>query len=236
MIPMHKKISTLLSVGFTTLALFAGAPVWSQQAPGPVEDTARAFLEAEAAGLPGRVEVSVGAFDPGNQLPRCAALEAFLPSGTRAWGRISVGVRCVSPVVWTAYLPSQVAVMTDYLMTAQAIRPGQIIGPDDIALEHGDLAALPANTLTDPSSAIGHHARFAVAAGNPLRADMLRLPPAVQQGQTVKIVGSGAGFSVTNEGRALNRASEGDMVRVRLPNGQVVTGTARAGGIVEVRF
>lgn len=214
---------------------FAG-PAFANQPAQPVEDTARAFLEREAAGLHGEVEVSVGDLDAANQLPACASLQAFLPSGMRAWGQVSVGVRCDSPVVWTVYLNARVKVISEYLVTTQPIRPGQMIGPNDVARERGDLAAQPANVITDLSRAIGTHARYAVGAGNPLRADMLRLPPAVNQGQTVKVVGRGTGFNVSSEGRALNRAADGESVRVRLANGQVVSGTARVGGVVEVRF
>lgn len=208
----------------------------AQQPPGPVEALATDFLHAQAYGLPGEVQIEVGQLDSSNRLPPCAALQAFLPPGTRAWGQISVGVRCDSPVVWTVYLPARVSVITDYLVAARPIRPGQIIGPDDLRVERGDLAAQPAGTVTDMARVIGHHARFAVGAGNTLRTGMLRLPPAVQQGQSVKVIGSGAGFSVSNEGRALNRAGDGESVRVRLPNGQVVTGVARPGGVVEIRF
>jgi flagella basal body P-ring formation protein FlgA len=126
--------------------------------------------------------------------------------------------------------------MSEYLVTARPIRPGQILGPQDLRREYGDVTAQPANTLTETSQVVGHHARYAVATGNTVRSDMLRLPPAVQQGQTVKVIGTGQGFSVSNEGRALNRAGDGESVRVRLANGQVVTGIARNGGIVEVRF
>ena len=69
----------------------------------------RDFLQAQAAGLPGEVTIQVSALDPNNQLPACAALEPFLPAATRAWGRISVGVRCDSPVTWTAYVQAQVS-------------------------------------------------------------------------------------------------------------------------------
>jgi flagella basal body P-ring formation protein FlgA len=66
---------------------------------------------------------------------------------------------------------------------------------------------------------------------------MLRLPPAVRQGQTVKVVSGGdAGFRVTSEGRALNGAADGEPVRVRMSTGQVLSGTARNGGVVEVRY
>ncbi|MGL1833338.1 flagellar basal body P-ring formation chaperone FlgA [Rhodocyclaceae bacterium SMB388] len=212
------------------------APASAQQPAEPVQQVARDFLERETAGLPGYVEISLSPLDPSNRLPVCTSLEAFFPAGMRAWGAVSVGVRCNSPVAWSVYLSGRVAVMNEYLVTARPIRPGQIVGPEDLRTEYGDLATQPSSVLTELSQAIGHHARYAVAAGNTVRADMLRLPPAVQQGQSVKILGSGPGFTVTNEGRALNRAADGEPVRVRLPNGQVVTGTARSGGIVEIRF
>jgi len=58
----------------------------------------------------------------------------------------------------------------------------------------------------------------------------------VRKDRVVKVVGSGTGFTVSNEGRALNAAAEGEPVRVRLGNGHVVSGTARAGGVVELAF
>lgn len=229
-------LSRLASGAIAGLVFVLSSPVIAQQPVEPVEQMARDFLERETAGLPGYVEITLSGLDRNNQLPICGALEPFFPAGMRPWGQVSVGVRCTAPVQWTIYLQARVAVMNEYLVTARPIRPNQIVGPDDLKLEYGDLAAQPASTLTDLAQAIGHHARYAVAAGNTVRAEMLRLPPAVNQGQTVKIIGSGQGFSVTNEGRALTRAAEGESVRVRLPNGQVVTGIARGGGVVEVRF
>lgn len=211
-------------------------PAAVQQPIEPVRDVARAFLEAEAAGLPGEVRVSVGPLDPHTRLPACAALVAFFPAGARAWGQTNVGVRCESPVEWTVYLPARVEVLTDYLVLARGLQPGQIVTLADLKRERGDLAALPESTLTDPAQAVGYHARIAVAAGTPLRRTHLRLPPAVRQGQNVKVVSRGPGFTVSSEGRALNGATEGEPVRVRMPSGQVISGTARNGGVVEVDF
>lgn len=223
------------TIGALVLAL-AAAPLCAQQAPEAVEAVARSFLEQETRGLPGRVEIHLSPLDVRNQLPPCAELAAFLPGGARAWGALSVGVRCESPVSWSAYLQARVSVMTDYLVTARALRAGQIVGPTDIARRHGDLAALPDNTLTDPTQAVGHRTRYAIAPGNPVRGDMLRIPAAVKQGQNVKVISSGDGFQVSSEGRALNNAAPGETVRVRMPNGQVISGTASAIGVVEVGF
>lgn len=233
-IPLPISVAALVAL---LLALALGPDhVLAQQPPEPVEAAARSFLDQETRGLPGQVEIQLSPLDARNQLPPCAELVAFLPGATRAWGALSVGIRCNSPVTWTAYLQGRVSVLTDYLVTARPLRAGQIVGPADIARHHGDLAALPDNTLTDPTQAVGHRTRYAIAQGNPVRADMLRIPAAVRQGQNVKVISSGKGFQVSGEGRALNNAAPGETVRVRMSNGQVISGTASATGVVEIRF
>lgn len=211
-------------------------PAAAQQQSAPVEEAVRRFVEEEAQGLPGQVGISIGTLDARNRLPECAQIEPFLPAGARAWGQFSVGVRCLAPVAWTVYVPARVEVIGEYLVTARPLRPGQILGPADVERRSGDLTQIGNRTITEIEQALGQHVRFAVAAGQALRSDMLRIPPAVQQGQTVRIVGVGAGFTIANEGKAMNRAGEGEPVKVRLANGQVVSGTARQGGVVEVRF
>ena len=54
------------------------------------------------------------------------------------------------------------------------------------------------------------------------------------QGQPVKVVSRGAGFQVANDGTALSTAGDGQPAQVRLANGQVLRGTARNGGVVEI--
>jgi flagella basal body P-ring formation protein FlgA len=60
--------------------------------------------------------------------------------------------------------------------------------------------------------------------------------PAVGQGDPVKLVGRGHGFSITTDAVALAAATEGQPVRVRLESGKILTGTAHDGRIVEVSF
>jgi len=58
----------------------------------------------------------------------------------------------------------------------------------------------------------------------------------IRQGQTVRALSRGPGFAVANEGKALNNAVEGQVVQVRLADGQVVSGIAKAGGTVDVNY
>jgi flagella basal body P-ring formation protein FlgA len=56
------------------------------------------------------------------------------------------------------------------------------------------------------------------------------------QGQSVRLLSSGDGFIVSNEGKALNNAVNGQIVQVRTHSGQVVSGVARNGAVVEVAY
>lgn len=198
--------------------------------------TVQQFMQKQAIGLPGDVIIEVGQVDTRLTLPACLQPEPFLAHGSRLWGKTSVGVRCVAPSSWTIYLTANVHVMTDYIAAATPLSQGQTIGSADITKLHGDLSMLPAGVITDTAMAIGRTTLSSVQLGAPLRQDTLRAHQAVQMGQTVRLLSSGPGFQVTTEGRALNNAAEGQTVQARTPTGQVISGIAKAGGILQVAY
>jgi flagella basal body P-ring formation protein FlgA len=192
------------------------------------------LLQQQTVGLPGRVSFSVGAIDRNLNLSVCAAPEAFMAPGARVWGNTSVGVRCVGASPWTIYVPVQVTVSGNYLISARTMPAGYLISAADIVTRSGDLSTLPPNVVTDQDQAIGKTVKIGLSVGQPLRNDQLIAPWAVQQGQTIKTVSNGPGFSVSSEGKALNNAIAGQVVQVRTSSGQTVSGIARPGGTVEI--
>lgn len=233
---LMKSFRTMRPIACLILALLFVTPLWARQEPAPVTKAIEDYLRIQTKGLPGQTSFTVGSLDPNNNLAPCAAFEVGLAPGTRLWGRTSVNVRCVQEGGWSVFVPVRVRVVGDYLVTGRALSQGQTVTDADIGRQHGDLADLPAGILTERHQAIGHTAAQAVPAGRPLRGDMLRQALVIQQGQSVKVVSKGTGFQVANEGRALNNAVGGQVVQVRLGNGQVVSGIARPGGYVEVGF
>jgi flagella basal body P-ring formation protein FlgA len=133
-------------------------------------------------------------------------------------------------------VPVQISVAGNYLLAARTLAAGQVVELSDIVTRNGDLNALPANIVTDQAQAIGKTVKNGIGAGQPLRNDSLIAPWAVQQGQGVKLLSKGAGFSVSSEGKALNNAADGQIVQVRTGAGQTVSGIARIGGIVEISY
>lgn len=192
------------------------------------------YVRTQTQGLPGRVEISVGQLDPRTQVAACTAHEAFTPPGNRLWGKTMVGVRCLGPSAWSIYVPVHVRVYGGYVVTSKSLNAGQTLSEGDMAIRQGDLTTLPTGVVTTVEQGTGKVLKNSLGGGQPLRADILLAPFVVQQGQDVRLIYKGPGFAVSNEGKALNNASDGQVARARTGSGQTVSGIARAGGIIEI--
>lgn len=198
-------------------------------------DTAEQHIRLQTKGLPGKITITMGQFDA-SRLSPCTMLEAFTPQGSKIVGRTHIGVRCLAPNSWTVLVPAQIAVAGNYVTTSRPLIAGQVINESDLVTLSGDVSHLPAGVVSAPSDAIGKTLRNSLGAGQPIRFDQVVAPIVIHQGQTVRVISTGTGFSVSAEGKAVNNAAVGRTVQVRMNSGQTITGTARADGSVEVDF
>lgn len=232
----------LLLTALAMLSLLLAQPTLAQSTTPPRQDlmvlqqAAQDFMQVQATGLPGTVSIAVDPVDPRLILPACAAPQAFMPNGGRLWGKTSIGIKCTAPSPWIIYVRATVQVIAEYIVTSAPLAQGQTIGPNDISKVKGDLSALPNGIITEESQAIGRTVATSLALGTPLRQDTLRSQRVVQQGQAVRVVSIGPGFQITTEARAMSNASEGQLAQARTPAGQVVSGIAKAGGILEINY
>lgn len=230
-------LALLFPVASLALAPLAGAQPTvnkGRQSLPALRTVVEQYLQTQTAGLPGQVTVKVGQVDPRTSLAACPAPEAFQQPGARAWGKTTVGVRCTAPSPWTVYIQATVHVMADYVAAAVPLAQGQPVDASQLVMLKGDIAAMPNGIVTDMAQVIGRTPTASLQAGTPLRLDTLRSRPVVQQGQAVRLVSKGSNFSVSAEAKAINNAGEGQVAQARTRSGTVVSGTARAGGIIEV--
>lgn len=197
----------------------------------PILKAVEAHAYAQATGHGNEISVEAGPLD-NRRLPACSSLETYTPTGARNIGRSHVGVRCLAPVPWNIIVPVRIAVFGNYVTARRALLTRQRLNGEDLAMARGDLAQLPTGTLTDPAEAIGKTLKNSLAAGRPLRADQLISPPVIRQGQQVRVHARGEGYAVRAEGKALNNAAAGDVVRVRMPSGRTISGIAEADGSI----
>lgn len=200
-----------------------------------LEGPIRRFVQRETQGSAGKTSVTVGALSAGTRIGECANPDVFIPSGSRLWGVLNIGVRCAEPSQWTVYVPVEVRVHGRYLVARRKLGAGTVVGEQDISEREGELTSLPANVLTETGQAVGKRIRVGIAIDTPLRAEHLVQLPVIRQGQTVRLVIRGPNFSVSSDGKALANANEGESLRVKTAAGHTVTGTARSNGVVEVQ-
>lgn len=190
------------------------------------------FVQQQTAALPGKVTYQVEDVDRRIALANCTRIEAFVPGGSQLIGKTSVGVHCNEAGGWQIFVPVQIKLRLDLLVSARQLPLGHVLQAQDLVSLTTEATQLTG--LTDPNLAIGKILRYSIAAGQVLRENMLRIPFSITQGQTVQLVSQGSGFSINNAGAALNNASSGQAVQVRVGSNRVLGGVARANGVVEI--
>ncbi len=117
------------------------------------------------------------------------------------------------------------------VVATRTIRAKTLIAPEDLTLVSAELPG----ALADPALAIGQEARVSIYAGKPVKPGDYGPPTLVQRNQLVKLVYSAGSLSIVTEGRALDRGSEGDNLRVmNLQSKTTVTGRIGPDGTVYV--
>ena len=192
--------------------------------------------EEGGQGLPLRMEVQVGKLDPRLQLAPCNQVEAYLPAGSKLWGRTRIGLRCAEQGArpWNVFLPVTVQAWGPGWVLATNVNSGEALDASSATQAEVDWAADPSPVLVQPGDWVGQTATRNLMAQQVLRQSMVRPAVVFQKGGTVKLLSKGSGFVITSSGKAVTAAGVGETVKVRMDNGQLVSGTVNAQGDVEV--
>ncbi|MEW6677085.1 MAG: flagellar basal body P-ring formation chaperone FlgA [Pseudomonadota bacterium] len=187
---------------------------------------AQTYPEAE-------VSVEIGPVDARLRLEACSGFRFFLPGTARLWGGGSVGVKCTGPAGWNLYLSYQVRLRGPALVTQGPLPARHLLADEDLVLAQVRYDQDPGSYLQ--SLPAGATTLRPLPAGQALLIHDLGLPNVVEAGALVRVRVNGNGFSIAQEGKALNGAKAGASVRVKMPSGRIIRGLATAGGEVEIR-
>ena len=128
-------------------------------------------------------------------------------------------------IFWAAYTQA------DVLVANRIIPANAIITVDDIQLR--DIAS--AGGVVDPEQIVGMEARKALFAGRPILLTDVGVPAVVERNQIVQLVFSHFGLVIKTEGRTMDRAAPGEMIRVmNLSSRTMVTAKIDDAGVAYV--
>lgn len=228
-----KLFAALLFIGSWGCASHALAQVQSHS---DLLKLGESFLRSQNSKHDGQINIVMGQIDPRLNLPACDDPSAFLPQGGKINGKTTLGLRCTSPKPWSVFVAAQVQLIGDYLVAAGPLSQGQTVTERDIKKVSGDVMSLPAGSITNPEYVLGKTLQQSVPAGATFKTTNLKSALAIQQGQMVKVIAVGKSFNVSTDGQAIGNAAEGQVAKAKTASGQLVTGIAKAGGVLEVQY
>jgi flagellar basal body P-ring formation protein FlgA len=177
------------------------------------------------AGVRPRVEVVLGQLDPRLKLAPCEKVNAYLPEGSRLWGRTRVGLRCEQGSVhWNVYWPVTVRVWGPAVVAVVPLKPGSLVSAADLRLAEVDLAESNSPAILKAEEVIGRSVVRVIEPGQGLRQDDVRMRRWFAAGEPVEVMVRGEGFAIASGGTALSHGDEGQCARIRVDSGRVLCG------------
>jgi flagella basal body P-ring formation protein FlgA len=161
-------------------------------------------------------------------------IEISMQPGTRLWGRSNLELRC-NKLAWTYNLAIKVRVLGDYVVANRYLQFGVKLAKGDLNVVRGDLAELPDDVLRNPKDAYDRLLTRSIQMGMKIGLNDLKEAAVISIGDPVRVLVYGQDFEVTGDGVAESAGMIGDTVRVKLYDGQAISGKVRSQGVVVVR-
>jgi len=98
----------------------------------------------------------------------------------------------------------------DTVVATRTLPATTLIGPGDVVLQGIDVPG----AVDRLEMAIGMEAKVALYAGRPIALSNLRFPAIVDRNQIIPLIYQTGSLHIATEGRALDRAGPGDVIRV----------------------
>ena len=218
--------------GILLAAFFLGTSAQAALAPDLDKEITRFIQKSPSVN---GLRVQVEQVDPNIAVPACigGAIEISTQPGARVWGRTTLQLRCAK-AGWMVNIPFNIRVFGDYVVASRYLPFGQKIEPGDIRVIEGELNLLPDDVLRNPKAAYDRVLSRSLQMGSPLGLNDLKESSVGKVGDPVRLILIGKDFEVSGEGIAQTAGMIGDMVRVRLADGQVLQGKVLRSSVVVV--
>jgi flagellar basal body P-ring formation protein FlgA len=165
---------------------------------------------------------------------QCPAALFANSSGNKMWGRTFVRVQCVGSDTPPFFVGVDVKVFAPVLVVKGTVQSGQALGLNDVEFRTMDLSQLGQGWVSDLSHLNNKTAARQLWPGTLLKHDYLRGQAMVKNGDTVKVMMKGPGFSIGGTAVAMGEAELGEVVKIKTAQGKILHGVARDALLVEV--
>jgi flagellar basal body P-ring formation protein FlgA len=218
--------------GMILIAYFLGTNALAALPP-DIERDIKRFIQ-KSPNVNG-LRVDIEFLDANLNVPPCVGgtIEIGANPGSRIWGKTTLQLRCAK-AAWMINVPLNIHVFGDYVVASRYLPFGQKLDPSDMRVIEGDLSLIPDDVLRTPKIAYEKVLSKPLQMGSPIGLNDLKETSVVKAGDPVRLILTGKDFEVSGEGTAQSAGMVGDMVRVRLADGQVLQGKVLRPSVVMV--
>lgn len=169
-----------------------------------------------------------------NKIPEsCLFPDIKISNKNKTYGNINLIITCDNT---KSYLPVYVQAIGQYVASTKALARGSILTADDLIIMTGRIDNLPKLADDNIENLVGAEALKNIEENSPLLSNSIKKPWIIKSGQAVLITYNGSGFTAKNSGKAINNASLGDVVRVRVGANEIVDAKAVGTGMAEINL
>lgn len=199
---------------------------------------AQSSADVQASGVaPLRIEVVVGALDSRLRLAPCSQVQPYVPPGSRLWGKTRLGLRCLTgETKWNVFLPVTIRAWGQAWVVRRDVAVGVVLTQADGMAAEVDWADEASPVLAESAVWVGQVATRALSTGQALRQNMVRAAQVFQAGAQVRVLTQGPGFQISTDGQAMSSGVVGQMTRVRMDGGRVMSGIVLDARTVQVEM
>lgn len=166
--------------------------------------------------------------------PACPEALFSNTTNNRLWGRTFLKVQCIGGESNGFFVGVDFDVFAPVLVMKKTIPIGQALGPDDVEFSTMNIAQLPQGWINNMTHIHNKTATRPLTPGLVLRQDYIKGTPLIRRGDTVRVMMKGQGFSIGGSAQAVEAAEQGQTVKVKTPQGKILTGIATEPALVEV--
>lgn len=179
-----------------------------------IAQTAAKYLEenSNAADNPS-IEIKLNSIDPRLKLRKCSEqLEAYFPPGSKQMGKVTVGIRCFSPVTWKVFVSASIYEYAEVVVASRNISRNSVIEKTDISRKRVNISTLRKEPIFDTKQVIGSSPKRQIRAGTILFEGSICM---VCRGDDVQVIAKNEFLRINMEGTALGDAVIGEFTQIR---------------------
>lgn len=233
---MNRINYTLALTLFLSLIISLSVKAQSLQSLEEIEHVAYMYGLSEAQAQYDNPQIAMEPLDARLRLEECAGeLNAFSNTHNSGLGNQTIGVKCLSPVAWTVYVPVKVKVFQPVVVARRPLAAKHILSKDDLMIKQQDIASIRQGYLKNTNQAVGQQLKYSVAQGTVINPNGLVTQKLVHRGDQIMLIAKAGSMEVRMSGIALSDAIRGQRIRVKnLSSKRIVEGVVDAPGIVRV--